>query len=194
MESITAIKKSRPVVRKAARAKAKRVLSIEKAGMATGKFVKRTSKLITGTYLDPLDYKELYLAQPVTRIDLIKKGLPAIYPMELSRSMGISKELIFETLQLPRSTVDKKAAQKGTLPREQAERVLGLGRLIGQVKVMVTQSGNPEGFDAARWVAHWMAEPLPALGGKAPAEYMDTVEGQAMISNLIAKMQSGAVA
>jgi len=187
MESYSTVKKSRPAVRKAPGAKAKRPLHIQKVARAA-------RKLAIKSHLNPLNYAELFLAQPLTRIDLIKEGLPAIYPTQLSISMGIPKERIFYALQLPRSTVDKKAAQKGTLPREQAERVLGLGRLIGQVKVMVSQSGNPEGFDAAKWVAHWMDEPLPALGGKAPAEYMDTVEGQAMISNLIAKIQSGAIA
>jgi len=36
-----------------------------------------------------------------------------------------------------------------------------------------------------------MEEPLPALDGKKPSDYMDTVEGQELISNLISRMQSG---
>jgi hypothetical protein len=35
-------------------------------------------------------------------------------------------------------------------------------------------------------------EPLPAFGGVRPANFMDTVEGQAVISLTLAKMQSGA--
>jgi uncharacterized protein (DUF2384 family) len=50
------------------------------------------------------------------------------------------------------------------------------------------------GFDAARWLTHWMEEPIPALGGASPSEYMDTIEGQEMISRLLATMQTGAYA
>ncbi len=35
---------------------------------------------------------------------------------------------------------------------------------------------------------------MAALGGKRPADLMDTAEGQAIVSNLVARMQSGAYA
>ncbi len=73
-------------------------------------------------------------------------------------------------------------------------RVLGLAHLVEQVQAMVQQSGDPAGFDAAQWVAQWLEKPLPALGGKRPAEFMDSAEGLAIISNLVARMQSGAYA
>lgn len=76
----------------------------------------------------------------------------------------------------------------------QSRSLIGMDKLVRQVQVMVEQSGNPTGFDAAKWVAHWVNEPSPALGGKIPATYMDTVEGQELVSNLIARMQSGAYA
>ncbi|HEY3326145.1 MAG TPA: MbcA/ParS/Xre antitoxin family protein [Novimethylophilus sp.] len=56
---------------------------------------------------------------------------------------------------------------------------------------MVEQSGNPEGFDAEDWLARWMQEPLSALGGKRPADYMVTDEGQRQISQLLSTLQSG---
>lgn len=69
--------------------------------------------------------------------------------------------------------------------------VVGMDSLIAQVQTMVEESGNPERFDAATWLARWMDRPLPALGGKRPAELMDTPEGRALVSNIIACMQSG---
>lgn len=59
---------------------------------------------------------------------------------------------------------------------------------------MVSESGDPEGFDAAHWVSDWLNTPLPALGGHHPATYMDTAEGQKLVSNLLAMVQSGAYA
>jgi len=66
--------------------------------------------------------------------------------------------------------------------------------LIGLVQTMVEQSGNPEGFDAKLWVCDWLSHPLPALGGKMPASYIDTLEGQKLVVELLAMSQSGAYA
>jgi hypothetical protein len=66
--------------------------------------------------------------------------------------------------------------------------------LVHQVETMVAVSGNPEGFDAGQWLAAWMERSVPALGGKRPAEYMATVKGRALISQLLAMTQSGAYA
>lgn len=70
--------------------------------------------------------------------------------------------------------------------------MFGVASLIGQVQTMIEESGNPEGFNAAEWVARWIDRPLPALGGQKPAELMDTSDGQALASNIIASMQRGA--
>jgi uncharacterized protein (DUF2384 family) len=72
--------------------------------------------------------------------------------------------------------------------------VIGLMKLIGQVRTIVEQSGDPIDFDAAQWVGRWIEKPNHALGGRPPAELMDTVAGQELVAGLIAKMQSGAYA
>jgi uncharacterized protein (DUF2384 family) len=59
---------------------------------------------------------------------------------------------------------------------------------------MVEQSGNPAGFDAARWLSNWLSKPLPALGSETPASYMDTFEGQRLVADLLSMGQSGAYA
>ena len=69
-----------------------------------------------------------------------------------------------------------------------------MARLVGQVQSMVNDSGDPRGFNAAEWVARWLEEPLAALGGQKPVELMDTTEGQTMVSNLLARIQSGTYA
>jgi len=64
-------------------------------------------------------------------------------------------------------------------------------RLVAQVDLMVAESGNPDGFDARRWVGAWLETPVPALGGK-PADFMNTTDGRARVSRLLARAQSGA--
>jgi uncharacterized protein (DUF2384 family) len=74
------------------------------------------------------------------------------------------------------------------------ERRRAVKMLIAQVQTMVEESGNPNGFDAARWVREWLQKPLPALGGKRPVEYMSTQEGRELVGRLLAMAQSGAYA
>ena len=74
----------------------------------------------------------------------------------------------------------------------ETDRERATGRLVRLVQTMVEESGNPVGFDAAQWTAAFLSRPMPALGGKAPNEFMGTEEGQALIENLISRMQTGA--
>ncbi len=80
------------------------------------------------------------------------------------------------------------------LSKDESEPLLGVETLIGMVQAMVEQSGEPAGFDAARWVSDWLTKPLPALAGAAPASYMDTFEGQRLVAELLSMSQSGAYA
>ena len=43
-------------------------------------------------------------------------------------------------------------------------------------------------------MSHWLNGPLPALGGARPIDLMDTMEGQALVSATLARIQSGAYA
>lgn len=127
-------------------------------------------------------------------IRAIREGVPASDLTRLAESMGTTKEQLIKTLDLPRATVDRKARAHQNLSSEQSERVLGMARLVGQVQALVESSGDPRGFSAAQWVAQWLERPSPALGGRRPAELMDTLAGQRIVSDLVARMQSGAYA
>ena len=76
----------------------------------------------------------------------------------------------------------------------EADRDRAKGRLVRRVQAIVEESGNPEGFDAVQWTDAFLLRPMPALGGKTPNEFMDTEDGQALIENLISRMQSGGYA
>lgn len=153
----------------------------------------RASKTLSATF-KKLTAADLFLATEFERIKLIREGVPANFLVRMGRTMDISKELLFSTLALPRSTIVRKIQKKELLSTEQSERVIGLERLVGQVQEMVKQSSNAEEFNAGIWVGEWLQQPLPALGGKRPAEYMDTMEGQSLISRLLSQSQSGAYA
>lgn len=159
---------------------------------------KLTTKVLRTPHLGlaqlDLSFATIYRVEPIDRIKLIRDGIPARYINVISDSMGITKETLFKFLNLPKSTIDKKSVANQMLPIEQGERLLGMAKLVGQVESIVSESGNPDGFNAAKWVANWLEKPSPALGGEKPSAYLDTVSGQEMISDLLAKIQTGAYA
>ena len=139
-----------------------------------------------------ISLRSVYTASGVESITMIRQGVPPVALNEIVRKMAISKERLYATQRFPTSTIDRKIRNNDALSAEYSERLLGLERLIGQVEVMLSQSGTGEKFDGNRWVGVWLNHPLPALGGARPAEYMDTIEGQELVSGLLAQSQSGA--
>jgi putative toxin-antitoxin system antitoxin component (TIGR02293 family) len=140
------------------------------------------------------EFLRIFMFAPQERIDAIKRGVPAKAVVKLAKKMNVSKDSLIGALDIPRTTFNRRERENKPLSKAESERVLGVQALIGQVEDMIRESGNPEGFDAAQWVASWLAEPVPALGGARPATYMDTIEGQKLISDLLATAQSGAYA
>ncbi len=135
-------------------------------------------------------YDALYGCDAFGRIRLLKAGVPAALLKVIAEDMAISQETLFATVGVSRATVHRKLQSGARLSQDESERVLSLARLIGQADAIVRASGDPEDFDAPKWVATWIAAPHPALGGKRPADFMDTADGRALVSDLIARMQS----
>jgi putative toxin-antitoxin system antitoxin component (TIGR02293 family) len=136
----------------------------------------------------------IFSIDPHVRIAMIRQGIPASIIGNLSSRMGMSKESLLLSLGLSRATISRKEKDATALSKDESERVLGVASLIGMAQTMVEQSGDPSGFDAARWVSGWLSKPLPALGGETPASYMDTFEGQKLVAELLSMSQSGAYA
>lgn len=135
-----------------------------------------------------------YRANPLDRIAIIRGRVPARYVVALAQSMQIPKERLYGALNLARATVDRRIQKRQRLSQEESERVLAVVRLIGQVDSMVQESGDPAGFDAAKWTGEWLQRPHPALGGRCPSELLDTADGRALVADLLAQQQSGAYA
>lgn len=144
-----------------------------------------------------IGFAHVFEAEPMERIVWIKEGVAAREVEGVARRMGVSKERLMSTLGLARATVDRKVREHKPLSPDESSRLLGVAHLVGQVQAMVAESGrqdDEEDFDAAQWTARWLDRPLPALDGRRPAELMDTAEGQALVSNLLARAHSGAYA
>ncbi|HMN20717.1 MAG TPA: DUF2384 domain-containing protein [Ottowia sp.] len=132
---------------------------------------------------------------PLERVDLVRRGVPARAVADMSAAMGLSREQFLRATGLARSTVERKIAARRSLSESESEKLVGLSRLIGQVEAMVRESGEaPADFDAARWFAMWMAEPVAALGGRCPQELLGTADGREALATLLLQMRSGVYA
>jgi putative toxin-antitoxin system antitoxin component (TIGR02293 family) len=136
----------------------------------------------------------LYAFEPMEHIALVREGIPAAMLPVVASEMAITRDRLYRTIGVPRATMDRKIRSRQRLSPDESERLLGIARLVGQVDAMVRESGELEGFDAARWLAEWLETPLAALGGEAPASLMDTAEGRRVVSDLLSQIQSGAYA
>ncbi len=139
-------------------------------------------------------YLAVYRASPFERIEMIKSGIPATEVKRIFADLAIGQGAALRALRLSPATVNKKAKQDQILSHGETERVIGVIKLVGQLEATIQESGNPEGFNAAAWMARWLKEPLPAFGGVRPVDLIDTMEGQALVSTALTQMQSGAYA
>jgi putative toxin-antitoxin system antitoxin component (TIGR02293 family) len=133
-------------------------------------------------------------APSLDRIEMVRGGVPAQVLDLLADRLGVSLEWLYETTGVARSTGDRKRRADERLNHDQSERVMGLLQLVGRVRRMVEESGDPDGFDAARWVSAWLDAPLGSLGGRRPADFMDTADGRALVLSLVGQMQAGSYA
>ena len=136
----------------------------------------------------------LYKMPDLKVVEWVKKGLGARDAKVILAQLRVPQGEALTALHIPVATVNRKAKTNASLSPAEGERVLGFGRLIGQIQTMVQESGNLEGFDASAWLSAWMSAPVSALGGARPLDLMDTMTGQALVSQLLSQMQSGAYA
>ena len=149
-----------------------------------------TARLIAGAP----QYATLYTLGQAERIDVVRSGLPARVLATLADDMHVTRDQVFAWAGISRATANRKIRASAPLSQDESERALGIARLVGLVEEVVAESGTTTDFDAAAWTARWLAQPVAALGGKMPGEFMDTADGRELVANLVAQMQSGAYA
>lgn len=147
--------------------------------------------------LNVRDFRALYQAPPQDRIELIRAGIRATELKAIAADLGIPQDRFVRIFGIAQATVTRKASRRQAMSLEDSEKIVGIAKLVGQVEIMLDQSGDPElmkDFDTPKWLGRWIESPVPALGGKRPADYMDTIEGQGMVSRLLLMMQTGGYA
>lgn len=135
----------------------------------------------------------LYHANPIERIEMARRGLPTLFLRKTADILHTSQDRLNQKLNIPRSTIARKQSDDKPLSQAQSERLIGVMMLIGQVEAIMADAGDTSvEFDAGKWVSEWIEEPLPALGNRTAGEFMDTAEGQQLVSRVLAQSVAGA--
>lgn len=137
---------------------------------------------------------EIALAEPLDQVELEREGLPASVVAGLARLMAVPRVRIFEMLNLPRATMEKKISDDASLTGVANRRALNLLLLLAHAREILNDStsAEAEGFDVARWLGRWIETPQSALGGRRPADLLDTESGASMVERTLGALRSGA--
>jgi len=125
---------------------------------------------------------------------VVKARLRAWVLKRLASDLKMDTTTLIDHLAIPRSTFHRKYRDAELLSVPESERVLGVAKLVGQVKAMLANNEDAADFDAAAWVGAWLEEPLPAIGNERPIDLMDTAAGQELVSKLLLQAQTGTYA
>jgi len=143
------------------------------------------SNIAESDYQSLCDYDELQF------LKIIQSGIPASDVKSLADSMDIPIPTLCDWLGFSAPVIRKLLREEKTLPVSEGERYLGLARLVGMADKIVADSGNPEGFNAAKWTGRWLNSTVPALQTK-PCAFLNSIRGQAILEKLLLSIQSGA--
>ena len=97
-------------------------------------------------------------------------------------------------LGVPKATAEKKAASGEVLSGSGGQAAIGMAKLLGVAQAIVANSTatDAQNFDSAAWLGQWLERPQAALGGRKPADLIDTPTGIEVVARLLGAIESGA--
>ena len=138
--------------------------------------------------------RQIASATPMQIVDLERTGVHGAFIKALSRRMEIPSSRIFRILGVPKATAEAKASAGKMVAGHGGQAAIGMVKLLGIAQQLVTGSTAREAkdFDAARWLGQWIERPQPSLGGRKPADLLDTPTGVEVVARLLGSIESGA--
>jgi putative toxin-antitoxin system antitoxin component (TIGR02293 family) len=133
-------------------------------------------------------------ATPLELVEIERRGVLGSFIKDLARRMEIPSSRIFAILGVPKATAEKKAAAGEKVEGRGGQAAIGMVKLLGIAQEIVANStaGEAKTFDATKWLGQWIERPQPALGGRKPADLLDTPTGLELIARLLGSLESGA--
>ena len=133
-------------------------------------------------------------ATPMEAVEVERAGVSGRYVKDLARHLGLATTRVFGIIDVPRATAEKKAARDEFVTGHSGQAALALTKLLALANEIAAESTDPNArdFDAAKWLGAWIERPQPALGGRKPADLVDTPAGAQVVMRLLGSVASGA--
>ena len=133
----------------------------------------------------------------VLLFNAVEAGVPTHVVKLIAGATGEPVATIMNLVGVSPTTFMRREVAEEPLPDVAGHRIMGYLRVVATLRRLLDESGDPEqmkGFDLEGWVAHWMHEELPDLGGKTPAEMLRNPEGLRAVEQVLERMRGGLVA
>jgi putative toxin-antitoxin system antitoxin component (TIGR02293 family) len=137
--------------------------------------------------------REVAQASPLQLVETERHGVEGRFLKDVSKRLDISAVRMFDILGVPKATAEKKASGGEVISGSVGQAAIGIAKLIAMAQELVAESTAKEAqdFDAARWLGKWLERPQPSLGGRRPADLVDTPTGLEIVMRLLGALQSG---
>lgn len=138
--------------------------------------------------------RQVSLATPMQMVEIERHGVEGRFLKDVSKRLEISALRVFDMLGVPKATAEKKSSAGEVISGSGGQAAIGIVKLIAIAQSMVANSTAKEAkdFDAAKWLGKWLERPQPALGGRKPADLIDTPTGMEVVERLLGAIESGA--
>jgi putative toxin-antitoxin system antitoxin component (TIGR02293 family) len=130
-------------------------------------------------------FRRLLGVEPMRRIDLVRKGLPASAVQAAADYLAMSQKDLLSAIRIPVSTLTLRTRARKPLSPEESDKLI---RLAEAVKRAIVVFG-----DEAEGKA-WLNEPILSLGDRRPVDLLDTQDGFDLVMRTLGRIQFGAPA
>lgn len=130
----------------------------------------------------------------VELFDAVEAGVPTYLVDVIAGATGETANEVMDLVGVSPTTFRRKVEAKEPLPDVVGHRVVGFLRAAATLRRLLQESADAQRLkevDLESWIAGWMREELPELGGKTPAEMLRNPEGQRAVEEVLERMGGG---
>lgn len=141
---------------------------------------------LTVTYATYVDVVQATMEE---RIDRVRRGLLPTLVAQLAHDLRIPDHNLALYLGLNRASLRRRIADEERLSAQESEGPLAMAWLAGSVVMACRQPTVERAIvvDPLGWLGRWLRTPVPGPDGRrAPIQYMDVVEGRALVATWLA--------
>lgn len=137
--------------------------------------------------------KQVHNATPLQIIEIERTGVAGAFITDLSSRMDLPSSRVFSMLRIPKATAARKMAEGAIIDGRAGQAAVGMVKLLGMAQDIVRDSTSKQAkdFDSVKWLGLWIEQPQPSLGGRKPADLLDTPTGIEMVARVLGSIQSG---